>query len=129
MANKIIPLVLIAVVVGLGLGLGIYWYSQKTAEVAMPSDVQDLEVETEGISQDIADLEEMDKAAGLENLAQDLSVVSGEEGLVDVSSVSDLETEISMDLNGLSNDISDLSALESDTSLNELDTSLSGVAQ
>lgn len=135
MANKIYPLVLLVVIAALT-GLGIYLYSQETTspifplgpQKTLPPEIQEMGKETNNISQDIDDLNELGASTGLENMDKDLTAISGEEGLVDLSSITDMETEIIMDLDGFSNDLSDLSDLESDASLN-LDSSLSNLSQ
>jgi hypothetical protein len=48
---------------------------------------------------------------------------------IDVSSVLDIESELSSELDILNEDINDLSSMESDASLDGLDTELSGVGQ
>ena len=100
---------------------------------------QELGYETESLSQDIAELEEMEQDTALNTLDQDLLAVgeevsetapeASEAAGADISSVENLESELDAELDAFLNDLSDLEGFESDPSLDNLDNALSGLAE
>lgn len=125
------------VVVILAVAIGIYWYSQRPKLAELPA-TEELKQETEGLSQDILELETMAEDKNLDTLETDLLAVAEEIPLeqelpsisvTDVSEIENLEKELSAELEGILNDLADLEEFEGDTSLNNLDTSLSDLAQ
>lgn len=103
---------------------GIYWYSQQTLID------QELTNEVETLSEDIADIEEINQDTRLKNLDEDLSAISGEEpGAVNINSIISLESELNDELESFSDELSNLDGFDSDASLNNLDSDLSGVSQ
>lgn len=109
-------LVLVVLVIG-----GIYWQSQKAA-------ISPIEKELT-VEEDIAELEELEKDASLENLEQDLTDITEEVPAVETASLENTETELGFELSDFSNDLSDLKGFESDISLDNLDTGLSNVVE
>jgi hypothetical protein len=109
---------------------GIYWQSRKVAVSPMEPEVS---FEEQTIEQDISDLEGLEKDQSLENLEQDLSEIAQEPAPVtsgkkiDITSIANLESELNLELSGISTDLNDLSRFESDASLGDLDTGLSGI--
>jgi len=140
MQKKVYFLIGAAVVVIVAV-IGICWYFQaqkKGVQMGIPSETEELNQETEVLSQDVSDLETIAEDKNLDTLEKDLSAVSGETPLeqelpsnagIDVSKVEDLESELSAELDGISNDLTDLKGFEEDASLDDLDASLSGFAE
>ncbi len=120
-AVGIIALILLVV------GGGIYWQSQK--KVAISPIELEVFYEDEILSQDIAELENFIQDVSLDNLDEDLANIVEEKVVVETASIENLENEITLELNSLSNDLSDLEGFESDISLNDLDSLLFQVAE
>jgi len=125
-------LVIIAAVIGI-----YYWHSQSPKVTVLP-ETEELSQETENFSQDITDLETIAEDKNLDTLEGDLSAVSEETPLeqklpsisiIDVNEVENLESELSAELDGISNDLIDLQSFEGDSSLDNLDSSLSGISK
>ncbi len=136
MIKKVYLLVGIAVTI-IGISAGIYWYLQKSKTATFP-ETAELTQETEHLSQDISELETVAEDKNLNTLEEDLSALSGETPLeqelpptpsIDISEVESLESELSAELDGISNDLTDLKGFEGDASLDNLDASLSGLTE
>jgi len=108
---------------------GIYWQSQKVAVSPMESEIS---FEEQALEQDISNLEGLEKDQSLNSLEQDLNEITQEASItsekkIDITSIENLESELSLELSGISTDLNDLSGFESDASLGDLDTGLSGI--
>jgi hypothetical protein len=134
MSKKVYILAGVAVI-AIVIAVGIYWYSQK-AEISVSPESQELAYETESLSQDITELEEIGQNTDPETLEEDLLTI-GEEvsevtpktptpAGVKVSVIENLEEELDAELDGFGTDLTDLEGFEGDTSLDNLDNSLSG---
>ncbi len=135
-------LLAVAAIIIVAVVVGVCWHSQKSKVTAPPKtalpETEELNQETENLSQDISDLETIAEDKNLETLEGDLSAVSGETPLeqelpptsgVDVSEVENLESELSAELDGISSDLTDLEEFEEDASLDNFDASLSGLTE
>jgi len=122
-------------VLALIVAAGIYWQSRKVAVSPIESEVSS---EEQALEQDVSDLEGLEKDQSLDNLEQDLSEISEEKVVsetptappgkkIETASIENLESELSLELSGISTDLSELSGFESDASLGDLDTGLSGI--
>jgi len=141
--------------IGIGVGVicvlviaaGAYWFSQKSST---SSDEAGVLYDQKSLDSDIADLEEMNADTSLQNLDGDLASVAGEGAQtssttsetqasngtpsnsaqgVDIASITNLESELELELNSFSTDLNDLQGVESDPSLTAFDSDLSQVAQ
>jgi len=114
-------------------GLGNYRQPKK-AEVS-PLE-QETAVEEESLIKDLDELEKINQDASMDTLEEDLTEITGETAptapvlgteKIDTSSIENLESELSFELNGFTSDFSELDGLESDTSLDDLDMGLSSI--
>ncbi len=106
-----------------------YWQSQKVTVSPIESEVS---YEEEILSQDIAELEDFSQDVSLDSLDEDLADIAEEKVVskeIEIASIENLESELSLELNGLSTDLSDLEGFEGDVSLDNLDSGLSQVVE
>ena len=102
--------------------IGACWQFQK---IGVSPETQELAYETESLSQDIAELKEIEQDTALDTLDQDLLALV-EEIPETIQAIEDLESELDAELDGLLNDLTDLEGFEGDISLDDLDVLLSG---
>lgn len=105
---------------------GLEWPEEVLPSLTTPQE-RELNRETKNMSQDISDLNELDKDASLESADKALSQIAGE--AVNLAPVANLDTELSNELDSFSGDFADIDALNSDTSLDNLDADLSSISQ
>lgn len=111
--------------------------SRQTQKAAVsPADIEkDFAAENEALSQDINDVEELSQDANLDDLEGALNEAAEEKPAseisgtkkVELASIENMESELTVELNGLSTDLNDLGGFEGDTSFGSLETELSGM--
>ncbi len=137
--TKKIYLLIGALVIIVAAAVGVLWHYQASKSTSTELlETQKLTQEIENLSQDILDLETIAEDKNLDTLEEDMSAISGETPLeqelsptptVSIDEIENLENELSIDLEGISNDLTDLGEFEEDSSLEGLDASLSGLAE
>ncbi len=131
-----------------------YYHKEQPKTAVNPQKEEDeLARETENLSNDVADLDSLEKDSEMETLDDDLSVIAEETSTfedkennnpAEKPSVSpipassgegtngemdNLQTELSDELDVLSDDMTDMESYGNDNSLGDLDDSLSGISQ
>lgn len=110
------------------IGGGYYWQSQKVAVLPIESEVS---YEEKSLEQDMADLEKFSQDTSLDTLKEDLTEIAGKEIVsevkpkIEIASIENLESELSLELSSFSTDLSALEGFESDNSLDNLESGLS----
>lgn len=127
-------MIILLVVVG-----GAYRKTQKPTVSSIESEAIN---EQGAFEQDSAELAWLDTDGSIENLNQDLSYISEEDGFespppslnnktvkkIETTSMENLESEMALELDGFSNDSTDLDGYNNDNSLNGVESELSTVA-
>jgi CHASE3 domain sensor protein len=139
--NKKIYIGLGIAVLGLLVAGGIYWQSQKVAISPIEPIESEVLFEEQSLNQDIAELEGVEGDKVLEDIEQDLSEIAEEKVVsetpttpsgkkIETASIENLESELALELSGLSNDLSDLEGgFVNETSLDNLDSGLTSVTE